>query len=393
MRDLRTELLHSGANSGYPRWILFGEKLLNSSFSASGTLPQCGYQCFLLPYAFSVVLLLSVLPTPAFAVDAVWLTNAPSGVWNLGTNWSNGIAPVNPGDTAAFNTSTQTSPTINAPVTINSITFNPGASVFSIQVAPFVPLTLQGVGIVNLTPTTQTIINGGPASITAFTTGATAGNATIFNSGANSFTLFTAGATAGSATINNTGVLNLTSFMAGATAGSATINNTGALSLTSFEGATAGNATINNSGTSSLTSFTTGASAANATINSSGASSFTLFNTGATAGNATITNSGGGSFTAFIGGASGGNAALINANPTALITTAELSGQGTTVGSIAGSGNLFLGSKNLTVGDNQQSTVFTGVISDGESPNLPPSLITPQPSYVGGSLTKVGAGR
>ena len=179
-------------------------------------------------------LLLSVAPTPAFAVDAVWLPSAPSGVWNLGTNWNIGIAPVNPGDTATFNTSTQTSPTINAPVTINSITFNSGASVFSIQVAPFVPLTLQGGGIVNLTPTTQTIINGGPASITAFTAGATAGNATIFNSGANSFTLFTTGATAGNATINNTGVLNLTSFMAGATAGNATINNSGDISFTTF---------------------------------------------------------------------------------------------------------------------------------------------------------------
>ena len=145
----------------------------------------------------------------------------------------------------------------------------------------------------------------------------------------------------------------MTSFTTGATAGNATIFNSGANSVTSFEGASAGNATINNSGTSS----------------------FTLFTEGASAGNATITNSGGGSFTAFILGASGGNAALINANPTAFITIAGLSGQGTTVGSIAGSGNLFLGSKNLTVGGNQQSTVFTGVISD-----------------VGGSLTKVGTG-
>lgn len=42
------------------------------------------------------------------------------------------------------------------------------------------------------------------------------------------------------------------------------------------------------------------------------------------------------------------------------------------------------------VGGNQQSTVFSGVISDGESPDLPPQFITGQPSYVGGSFTKVG---
>jgi hypothetical protein len=52
-----------------------------------------------------------------------------------------------------------------------------------------------------------------------------------------------------------------------------------------------------------------------------------------------------GSFTAFTQGASGGNAALINANPTAFITIAELNGAGTTVGSIAGNGTIFLGSK------------------------------------------------
>ena len=111
-----------------------------------------------------------------------------------------------------------------------------------------------------------------------------------------------------------------------------------------------------------------------------------------TAGSATIVNSGDRSFTVFNSGASGGNAGLTNANPTAFISIAELDGPGTTLGSIAGNGALFLGSKNLTVGGNEESTIFSGVISDGESPNLPPEFITNQPSYVGGSLTKVGSG-
>ena len=397
--------------------------------------------------SIGALLLLTATATPAPAVDKVWSPSDPGNSWNDYFNWSpvTAVAPVNPGDTATFNGATQISPTINAPVTIDSITFVPGASVFSIQVAPVgVGLTLQGVGIVNNSGQTQTIINGA-LSFTSFTTGATAGNATIINSGSGltiSLTSFTTGATAGNATINNSGEACFTLFTTGATAGNATIINSGEASFTNFTGtgvtagnatifnsgasttilfdtgASAGSATINNSGTSNLASFTTGASAANATVNNSGTSSltsftggatagnatifnsgansvtsfegatagnatidnsgtssFTLFTTGATAENATITNSGGGSVTAFILGASGGNAALINANPTAFITIAELSGQGTTVGSIAGSGNLFLGSKNLTVGGNQQSTVFTGVISD-----------------VGGSLTKVGTG-
>ena len=70
----------------------------------------------------------------------------------------------------------------------------------------------------------------------------------------------------------------------------------------------------------------------------------------------------------LISEASGGNAALINANPTAFITIAELDTAGTTVGSIAGNGTIYLGSKNLTVGGNQQSTVFSGVIADDDAP-------------------------
>ena len=200
-------------------------------------------------------LLLSVAPTPAFAVDKVW-SPSEGNSWNTSTNWSPVGVPV-AADTAIFDGTTQTSPTINAAATINSITFVPGASVFSIQVAPLgVGLTLQGVGIVNNSGQTQTIINGA-ISFTSFTTGATAGNAT-------------------------------------------TIFNSGGFSSTSFTGATAGNATIFNSGAISFTSFTTGATAGNATINNSGEDSFTSFNPGATAGNATIINSGGASFTLFV---------------------------------------------------------------------------------------------
>ena len=111
-----------------------------------------------------------------------------------------------------------------------------------------------------------------------------------------------------------------------------------------------------------------------------------------TAANATITNTGANSFTAFNCGGSGGNAALINANPTAFITIAELDTAGTTVGSIAGNGTIYLGSKNLTVGGNQQSTVFSGVIADGRAPLLPEFLQTGAGPFTGGSLTKVGNG-
>ena len=185
-------------------------------------------------------------------------------------------------------------------------------------------------------------------------------------------TIFEDTSTAGNATINNAGAGTFTQFRNNSTAGNATINNLIVgenIGQTIFhETSTAGNAVINNLGDGTSTQFQGNSSAGNATITNSGAGSFTLFGVttggsqppGGTAANATITNTGADSFTAFNGGGSGGNAALINANPTAFITIAELDTAGTTVGSIAGNGTIYLGSKNLTVGGNQQSTVFSG---------------------------------
>ena len=100
--------------------------------------------------ALFVALLLSAIPIPALAVDATWLDAPASADWNLGSNWSGGIAPVNSGDTATFGASTQTSPTLSDNVTIASVTFSRGASAFSIQVGAFpVTLRLQGDGIMN----------------------------------------------------------------------------------------------------------------------------------------------------------------------------------------------------------------------------------------------------
>ena len=52
-----------------------------------------------------------------------------------------------------------------------------------------------------------------------------------------------------------------------------------------------------------------------------------------------------------------------------------------TVGSIEGSGNVFLGVNNLIVGSNNTSTTFSGVIQDGGGNG-----------GIGGSVTKIGTG-
>ncbi len=73
--------------------------------------------------------------------------------------------------------------------------------------------------------------------------------------------------------------------------------------------------------------------------------------------------------------ASSGNQARLIANAGGTIAINQLTGSGTTAGSIEGAGTLNLGAKQLIVGSNNLSTTFSGVISG-----------------TNGSLTKVGSG-
>jgi autotransporter-associated beta strand protein len=269
---------------------------------------------------------------PAPALDAVWLVNPSSGDWNTGTNWSTSpSAPVNAGDTATFDTSTQTSLSLSSNVTVESITFQPGASAFTIATTGNVVLTVQGTGIVNNSGDTQTIINDvllneffvASAGSTNFLNSSTAGNATITNYNVNlnlpglavGSTKFFNASTAGNATINNFG--GDTEFLNSSTAGNATITNIG-IGFTQFlNTSTAGNATISNFGGVGTGNFGEGSTifsdtstAGNATITNNPGGS-TGFSDNATAGNATITNFFGGS-TGFSNNATAGKATIVN---------------------------------------------------------------------------------
>jgi autotransporter-associated beta strand protein len=96
-------------------------------------------------------------------------------------------------------------------------------------------------------------------------------------------------------------------------------------------------------------------------------------------GNATITTDSGGKL--FLkSGATGASAAVIT-NGGALTDISQLSGSGTTFGSIAGAGTYSLGSKQLTVGSLNTDTTVSGIIADGGVGG-----------GGGGSLTKTGTG-
>jgi autotransporter-associated beta strand protein len=177
-------------------------------------------------------------------------------------------------------------------------------------------------------------------------------------------------ANAGTATIINN-QFGSTSFFANTSASSATITNNSGGNTNFQDQSTAANAIIinNNGGTTSfgvpiVGTDTSTAGSASITNNSGGA---TDFNALTTAGNAVITTLSGGSVT-FTANSTGGNAQFIT-NGTGFVdfsgTTGPAGNKQISAGSIAGSGNYFLGANALTVGGNNLSTTVSGVISDG----------------------------
>ena len=280
--------------------------------------------------SIGALLLFTATATPARAVDGIWDTAPSTNDWDDYFNWSGLVTPENPGDTATFNTSSETQPTLSLDVTIESITFNPGASIFTIQtngnvltllvtessitqetcrrstIIPerhhFLTPRLQGMrrsttpGRAVSQDSSKTRPQGMQRSITFLTVKLAPerqdflatrlpGNATINNSGPSSFTGFFDNSTAANATIVNSGgavsgaLGGDTFFFDASNAGSATINNNAATvggasgGLTGFSGTSnAGSATITNNGatvdgaSSGVTEFSGTSNAGSATI-------------------------------------------------------------------------------------------------------------------------------
>ena len=217
--------------------------------------------------------------------------------------------------------------------------------------------------------------------------------------------------TAGHGTFNNIAATaatergGLTEFFGSSSAGQATFHNYGAtLAGTGGEGSVIFQLRVSNPTAANGTFINDGG------LVSGAPGGLVIFNDSATAGDAIITNHGGATAGAgaglvtFHNTASAGNATLINED--AAVTGAaggivqffddssgglarvELFGvgqldisahnlPGVTIGSIEGSGTVLLGANNLSVGGNDRSTIFSGLLEDGGS---------------GGSLTKLGAG-
>src|SRR5438105_6967640 len=84
-----------------------------------------------------------------FAGSATWKTNPASTDWNTAANWTPRTVPNGPADVATFGSSNQTSVSLSAPVEVSALTFNAGASAFTITTPLKNIVTFSGAGIIN----------------------------------------------------------------------------------------------------------------------------------------------------------------------------------------------------------------------------------------------------
>jgi autotransporter-associated beta strand protein len=278
----------------------------------------------------------------------------------------------------------------------------------------------------------------------AFRNNATAGSMIVFTNNdaplndfaRRGFTEFNDTSNAGSATFNNLGgftVFNDTSSAAGAVINNKTGANGASRTMTFFnDSSTAGNATITNIGSieighlGSSTEFSDTSSAGSATITANGLTfpsvtefdepGFIIFQDNSTGGNATLianggSNGGSGGSINFGDHSSGGSATLIanggsNGGRGGTIIFRDHSSGGTarvevlgnaslvislafngfnfpaiTIGSIEGTGHVFLGAGSVAVGSNPLSVTFSGVMEAGVVNET-----------IRGSFTKIGTG-
>jgi autotransporter-associated beta strand protein len=215
--------------------------------------------------------------------------------------------------------------------------------------------------------------------------------------------------TAGAGTFANNGqtvsgaIPATTSFFESSSAANSTITNLPGTESSSSGGgtsfrnsSTAGNALIRNRAATAAfaqgggtTSFSDTATAGNSTVLNNGGTATgrvggaTVFSSNATAGNAIIvaeggSNGGTGGAINFAAQANAGGLAQIKVFGNGKLDITQGPFPGTAIGSLEGTGDVFVGSRILTTGGNNRSTSFTGLIQDSSNSS--------------GSLTKVGTG-
>ena len=353
----------------------------------------------------------------SLAASATWLLSPQDSAWENANNWTPGGPPNGPSDTATFAQSSQTGVNISTSEEVNSIAFASDSASFNLNISPDGAfggeLSISGTGVINNSSVAQTFAarNGGQIIFNNASSAASAHMSISNGVGSyppeTGYTTFNDTSSAAGASIGNSNgytMFNDTSSAAGASIGnsSAEVDCNCDIGRTTFNGAsTAGHASISNfgpggsHGAGGQTIFNDTSTAANASIDNFGSgpastatSALTIFNDASTAGHATITNHAGdfAGQTIFKGSSTADSATLIASEGTygacAIIFDDASTGgtarvkvfgngylditgrqPGVTIGSIEGSGNVYLGANRLTVGTNNISTSFSGVVS------------------------------
>ncbi len=336
------------------------------------------------------------------AGSATWLSSPQDSAWENANNWTPSGPPNGPSDIATFARSSQTHVNITTSEEVNSIVFTSDSASFQLSIPPACPgctagqLIISGTGVTNNSSVLQTFgaRDGGKIIFNNASTAASA-RLLIFNAAAlpdgtnNGETIFNNTSSAAGASIANGGSIygvpnGKTTFNDASTAEHAFITNDGAGpssnpgigGQTTFNGtSTAANASIDNlvsdgGGNGGLTIFNDTSTAGHATITNEGdrtSGGLTIFNDSSRADSAILVANGGN-----VGAASGG--IIFNGTSTGGTARLKVFGNGyldisshqsgMSIGSIDGSGNIFLGANTLTVGTNGINTSFSGVISN-----------------------------
>jgi autotransporter-associated beta strand protein len=292
------------------------------------------------------LLALFFTPVSLLAGSATWNLNPTSGDWSTAANWTPATVPDGLSDIATFAASNTTGVSLSSSVVLNGITFQPGASAFTItSPAAFSGFLINGVGVANNSGVEQTFVADAPGrdqGDISFAGSATAGNATYINHGASVRGSFGGG----------------TSFFNTSTAASANFvvdgghaNDAAGAGVIFFDSSTAKSASFTINGgtvvraTGGHVEFAHTATADHATLTANGG----------------ITGAGGGVIF-FLDDSLGGRANIILSGNGTLDLIAH-NPPGITIGSLQGdSGFVFLGASTLTI-NNKPDTRFGGVIS------------------------------
>jgi hypothetical protein len=391
-------------------------------------------RCLRFTLTLAAALLSLVAQRHCLADSATWATNPTSGDWNTAANWTPHTVPNGTSDVATFGTSNVTN-VINSNVIVNldSLVFNLSASQYTITAMD--NIAFYGTGIANGSGVMQSFVAGVFIFNNSATAG---DMVSFISNGGDFFFNNTSSAGSGTFDITSGNLQAHTFFFDSSTAGDATINASASSDIDFLDSSTGGNATLNLSSAafavfaesndaehmngncvggagqfSSQIDFEGSSSAGDGTFTAVGGSTggeagaFILFDSiatansasfiinggmgagltatqlffmdSATAANANITANGGvdgsdGGAIVFEDHATGGTASISLLGNGTLDIGNSLNAAGVMIGSLAGDGLVSLGLNTLTVGSNNQSTIFSGVIQGD------------------GSLAKIGSG-